>query len=62
MTPNELPEEQSHPTHKDSGERCRSYHQDHKCCVKCALCGEWIRPEDMAGECRGYDPVKGAMA
>jgi hypothetical protein len=62
MTANDLPEAQAKPRHKDSGERCLSYHVEHTQCVRCALCGEWLRPHEMNDECRGYDPTKGAMA
>ena len=62
MTENDLPEEQAKPRHKDSGERCTSYHRDNKACLRCAYCGEWLRPSEMKDECRGYDPTKGAMA
>jgi len=60
MTKNDLPE--SPPLKHKPGEECHSYHTDHVPCVKCVACGEWLRPiEEIEGECRGYDPTKGAI-
>lgn len=44
--------------HKDSGGRCLVCHYneddtDASQCIRCARCGEWIRPENMDDECEG---------
>jgi len=44
--------------HEDSGSRCLVGHCDgFGSCLKCSICGNWIRPQDWDEDCLGYIPT-----